>query len=142
MAEQVILSGKDFLCDPNCLIHRSGRNLSITLKKFIIRRLGLKPRDILKIYVCKEGHEVAPPKDVNTVLMAQSNSSTEKEYLEKIEKDILNYESAPLKLTYKAKVLVDEYLSETDEDEKRRIFKKLSYEMGGDHLAKAVIEMH
>jgi len=142
MPEQVILSGKEFCSDPNCVLHKSGVNLMISLKKHLIRTLDLKHRDIVKIYIVKVGHDDNKPRKVNTLFTLNEQKIKTADERTDMEKKIAEMaETPPLILTENAKKLVKKYKDATLNSERDELFKLISEEVGGNNLARIAIEL-
>ena len=62
--EQIILSGNEWAVDDNCIVHGAGAQLQISVKKSVRDKLKLDPKDIIKIYVKKVGHNENPSREI------------------------------------------------------------------------------
>ncbi len=62
--EEIKLSGNEWAVDDNCIVHGAGAQLQISIKKHVRDKLKLGPRDIIKIYVKKEGHNENPSREI------------------------------------------------------------------------------
>ncbi len=55
--EEIKLNGEEWAVDENCIVHAAGPNLQVSVKKSMIEKLKLGPRDVIKIYARKVGHK-------------------------------------------------------------------------------------
>ena len=62
--EQIMLSGNEWAVDENCIVHAAGPQFQISIKKDMASKLGLKSRDIIKIYAKKVGHKEKAPREI------------------------------------------------------------------------------
>ncbi len=62
--EQIKLSGDEWAVDENCIVHGAGAQLQISIKKDVKDKLKLSPKDIIKIYVKKVGHNENPSREI------------------------------------------------------------------------------
>lgn len=61
--EQIILNGDEWATD-ECIVHKSGSILQIAIKKHLTDKLVLAPRDRIRIYAKRIGHEDKPARHV------------------------------------------------------------------------------
>lgn len=79
--ERIELNGNEWVADENCILHAAGQQFQISIKKAIITRLGLKARDIIKIYVKKVGHTEEEPRVIkNNFNVESKEEETEEEF--------------------------------------------------------------
>ncbi len=63
--EQITLDGNEWAVDEACIVHAAGNQLQISIKKDVKSKCKLEPRDIIKIYVKKVGHEEKKAREIN-----------------------------------------------------------------------------
>ena len=62
--EQITISGNEWAVDETCIVHAAGQQFQISIKKDMAEKLGLKPRDIIKIYAKKVGHKEKESREI------------------------------------------------------------------------------
>ncbi len=62
--EQITLDGTEWAVDETCIVHAAGNQLQMSIKKDMAEKLGIKARDIIKIYAKKVGHKDKEPREI------------------------------------------------------------------------------